>query len=757
MTHARASSWIPLLLLAIASHATARPSAQNELAAYGCAACHTGLRPGGLREAPNLSLTVPLLLDAYLEAYIADPHSSHEGSRMPHLLGILDDAERDQAARELAAFLRSAAAEAPAAAAAEGTPLADPKAGERIYHRIGCVMCHGARAPSPGSTKTPQVAEGMRDLGHISQKYTANGLAAFLIDPLAHRPAGLMPDMQLSRSEANDLAAYLAPGNVRESPKAPGDAEVAALREAGKVRFKGLGCANCHGGLVDEPAQAYAGPAANTGQGCLSEQPAAGVPHYRFDAATREALRTEISRLGAPRSSSQRIDRTLGAFRCTACHVRDDGGGVPMELDGYLATDEPDLGDHARRPPRLTGVGGKLRTAWLERVLFDGASVRPYMGARMPIFGEHNVAHLPALFAEVDGRPELTFPKPEGEEKRAYHDAAREMLGTTSLGCVTCHKFNAKPAPTFQGIDLVTSPERLQERWFRDFLIAPQELLPGVVMPESWPGGVALHDTLLDGDTTKQINAIWDYLTLGRSARDPKGIAQPRWDVDVGDRPKVYRGRSGVAGFRGIAVGFPEGIHYAFDANNGALAAIWRGDFVSVNWNGQGAGDFNPRSRPVELPRDVALLERIPPDDPWPLRPTMTKEKPINPDPTYPRQHGYGFRGYHLGPDGTPTMRYAMRRALVEDRLTPMEFEGRLGLVRTLRIGALEPMGASFRVLAGDIKVLGPGRYRAGGITVTASGLEPRLRAFGDGQELLIDLELSKGLTQLELTYEFVD
>lgn len=764
MTHARASSRIllllPCLFAALASVAQAGPSAQGEIAAYACAACHDDLKGAGLREAPNLALTVPHLKPGYLDSYVLSPHATQgftpEATRMPDLMRGLKSAERMQAAQELSTFLRSLP-KAPAIEAPEKTRQRDARAGERLYHQVGCVMCHGAQSPGEASSKVPELGTGMRSLSHLQQKYTTEGLAAFLGDPLAHRPAGLMPDMQLSRTEAADLAAFLSPPVSAVATPNLDDLSRAQLTEAGAGRFRSLGCANCHAGIIDAPQKAVADPIVRMDGGCLAELLPLGVPDYRFDQKTRDTLKAAIALLAAPRSPSEEIHHTLGAFRCTACHVRGEQGGVPMELDAYLTTSEPDLGDHARRPPQLTGIGGKLRHTWLERVLFDGASVRPYMGTRMPIFGEKNVQHLPALFAEVDGQPELTFKKPEGDERRAYHDAAREMLGTTSLGCVTCHKFNAKPAPTFQGIDLVTSPERLQERWFKDFLIAPQKMLPGVVMPESWPGGVALHDTLLDGDTDQQINAIWDYLTLGRSARDPKGISQPRWDVDVQDRPKVYRGRSRVAGFRGIAVGFPEGIHYAFDANNGALAAIWRGGFVSVNWNGQGAGDFNPRGRAVEFARDVALISRIDGDEPWPLRPTMTKEKPINPDPTYPRQHGYGFRGYHLAPDGTPTLRYALRGAQVEDCMTPRESDGRLSLVRDLRIQAPSAIAASFRVLTGDIETLAPGRYRAGGVVVSTLGRASRLRPFGDGEELLLDLELPAGLTQLELTYEFAD
>ena len=104
---------------------------------------------------------------------------------------------------------------------------------------------------------------------------------------------------------------------------------------------------------------------------------------------------------------------------------------------------------------------------------------------------------------------------------------------------------------------------------------------------------------------------------------------------------------------RGIAIGFPEGVHLAFDANNGALAAIWTGDFVSARWESQGAGDFNPRGRPVRLARDLAFLPEL--EGGWPLRPRPTKEAPVNADPTYPRQHGYRFLGYSFDAADAPS------------------------------------------------------------------------------------------------------
>ena len=754
MNHASALLVLVLIGLFPEPVSAANPMEREDLAALGCAACHDDLRSAGVRKAPDLRLSVRNMRPDFLSSYLASPHAVQPDTRMPDLLQALAPEERAVAAQELGAFLLSMAAEREPSADSD---LEDrgksSERGARLYHELGCVMCHGARRPGPNSSRIPSPPEGARSLDHVAAKYDAAGLSAFLADPIAHRPAGLMPNMHLNRGEARDLAIYLTAdsGTGPEPPAAPGAAQ------RGRERFRALGCANCHSGVDDAPPVG-AGPAlANPTGGCLSEAPSPGVPHYGFDAEQRAALRVNLAELDAPRTTAQRVADTLSAFRCTACHQRGGAGGVPVDLSDYLATDEPDLGEYGRRPPHLDGVGGKLRLSWLERVLYDGASVRPYIHTRMPVFGAANLAHLPALLEELDAQPPIELVKPVGDAERPAREAAQKLLGVTGLGCVSCHAFNAKPGPNFQGLDLITTPDRLRERWFRDFLIDPQGLLPDVVMPQSWPGGVAAYDSLLDGDTDQQIAAIWHYLTLGRSARDPVGIAQPRWDVNVEDRPLVYRGRSRVAGFRGIAVGFPEGIHFAFDANNGAMAALWKGDFVSVNWNGQGAGDFNPRAKAIELARDVAQLRDVREDTVWPLRPITTEEEPINADPTYPRQHGYRFRGYHQDSAGRPTLRYALHDIGIEDRVMPAEIEGRMTLQRQLTFDSKSPAQVTFRALTGDIEMTAPGEYRAGRLLLTVPTGAARLHPMGEGQELLIDLELSIGRTLLELSYDLVD
>jgi mono/diheme cytochrome c family protein len=92
-----------------------------------------------------------------------------------------------------------------AAACIVGAPAhaADPRNGERLAHRW-CEACHVvvvAKAQRPSTTdQAPPFASIANEPG-----FSASKIALFLLDP---HPK--MPDMSLSRKEAEDLAAYIA-------------------------------------------------------------------------------------------------------------------------------------------------------------------------------------------------------------------------------------------------------------------------------------------------------------------------------------------------------------------------------------------------------------------------------------------------------------------------------------------------------------------------------------------------------------------
>ena len=220
-------------------------------------------------------------------------------------------------------------------------------------------------------------------------------------------------------------------------------------------------------------------------------------------------------------------------------------------------------------------------------------------------------------------------------------------------------------------------------------------------MPTAWPNDVAAFKTILDGNTDRQIEAIWYYLSLGTSAADPSGVRAVSTKLTVDDQARTYRGRSRVAGFRGIAVGLPEKLSYAFNAETGTLSAIWQGEFIGVNWSGQGSGDFNPASEPITLAQDVSFVPFVDENDPWPLMPVMTKEARTNPDPLYPRNVGYQFRGYFLGKSSIPTFMYRSGTIEIEDQSVAAGTDEHRQLQRVLLFDSPTPHTIWFRALTG--------------------------------------------------------
>lgn len=719
------------------------------IAELNCTACHATPQPRlEARQAPDLSTVGGRVDPAFLRAFIADPAAVDPGTTMPDMLGERTADERLAIAADIAAFLVDRSTMPFDRTVVDPELAAD---GTDLFHEIGCVACHAPRDADGGELD----AAGVVPLAHVGEKYSLASLTDFLFQPLEVRPSGRMPDMTLSREEARAIAsALLVPVRAPAAPPAMGDPE------RGRRHFIELDCAACHA-LPDLPDPIGAAPLAalDADRGCL-ENAAGHAPDFHLDAEQARAIRAALSAPATPVSDESFIAMTLTGFNCFACHERDGAGGVSTARDRFFTTSEPSLGNEARIPPQLTGLGAKLRTEWLQRVLFDAETVRPYMHVRMPQFGESNLRRLPAVVARVDRVEPVERPTLEGDVERAHRDAGRLLVGDKGLNCVSCHGFAGKASPGFNGIDLLTSVERLRPDWFHHFLRSPGTHRPGITMPTYWAGGVANRDDILEGDVNGQIHAIWHYLSLGQSARLPDGIQAIPSHLLVTNETRTYRGRSRVAGYRGIAVGFPEHLNYAFNAKNGTLSALWRGDFVRVNWSGQGAGDFNPASRPIQLAQDVSFITDLG-DREWPLRPVMTDENPVDPDPLYPRNHGYAFEGYFFDEAFIPTFMYRCGDVAIEDRTAPEMVDDRVQLARTLAFTAPGATTLTFRVLTGSIESTGPSLYEIPRlrIRVPATGGRAALRptAPDGGQELLFTIPLQEGRSTVTIHYELLD
>lgn len=715
-----------------------------------CAACHSGMIADHMKEAPDLRTAGSRLSPAFIKRFVADPSGVHPGTTMPGVLGALTPEKRDEAAESISYYLSSLKnTSSPDTSATVG----DPEVGKELFHSIGCVSCHSPRDESGNEIRK----DGVVTLSHLSGKFKPGELAAFLHAPLKVRPSGRMPDMKLSKSEAASLASYLGGTTVVE-PIQPTDADRIA---AGKKAFETNNCTACHQtGETALPVDVKKLPLAklDLSRGCLSSD-AKNAPQFHLDSAQKNAIQKAILETGKPTQSSDLIKMRLVQMNCIACHVRDDFGGVAQTIDGYFHSTEEALGNESRIPPPLTLLGAKLRPEWLNAVLYDGRTVRPYMKTRMPQFGESGLAGMPALFTEVDHMPSVDLTIPEKEFNRELRDDGLKLLGDKGLNCIACHNFNGKDGPGMKGLDIMTSYQRLQPAWFSNYMQNPAAFRPGIIMPSYWPNGKAVQTGILGGDTNQQLRVLWNYFSLGRSAGDPSGLRSEPSNLAVSDKVRTYRGRSSVAGFRGIAVGFPGGINYAFNAQNGSLSAIWPGDYVRVNWQGQGAGDFNPVGKSIPLAQDVAFIQSVDAPTPWPLRPITTKENPVNPDPLYPHNHGYQFVGYSLDESAAsvPTFDYRCGKILINDRSVRLLENDSMVLKRDFQFTTAQADTIWFRALSGKIDSESKSVFKIPGLKIMIAPAESLLRAGANGeQELLIKLPLPKGKSTFTIQYELL-
>jgi hypothetical protein len=135
----------------------------------------------------------------------------------------------------------------------------------------------------------------------------------------------------------------------------------------------------------------------------------------------------------------------------------------------------------------------------------------------------------------------------------------------------------------------------------------------------------------------------------------------------------------------------------------------------------------------------------------------MTKDAKVNPDPLYPKNQGYQFRGYSLGSLMIPTFRYQTGAIEVEDRTVAKKASDRLCLTRTLRLTTEDPEELWFRALTGEITAESEQIYRIGRLRLRIPAVRTKLRPVqGSGglSELLLHLEVPRGSSTMEMIYE---
>ena len=135
----------------------------------------------------------------------------------------------------------------------------------------------------------------------------------------------------------------------------------------------------------------------------------------------------------------------------------------------------------------------------------------------------------------------------------------------------------------------------------------------------------------------------------------------------------------------------------------------------------------------------------------------MTKDDRVNPDPLYPKNLGYQFRGYTLGESSIPTFMYQSGTIEIEDRSVALTANGKVTLKRLLQFSSPVHQSVLFRALTGDINLESERVFKSGKLRLTILQAETLLRPLQNdpkSSELLLRMEIPQGQSNLELIYE---
>ncbi len=705
-----------------------------------CIGCH---KPDGndklaktlqARMGPDLSQIGGRVHAAWLEHWLADPQKVTPTAAMPKLFAADEKAEIHAVAQYLSSL-------APPAKAAPKPPnpkemLTSVNNGQRLFVSLGCITCHDSRPEAVKAMQQPTVGVPLRRnflLPEMGQKTEDYKLAAYLNDPLAVDPSGRMPNMLLDQKDATDLARFLC---NKENPKPleamkiDGQAEAAFKKlkptDADLTTFSKLkpedqwkmlgqrlvserGCTNCHNvapAKMSLPAypNKVTFDALKSGKsatdGCLADDPAKRkqAPAFVLSDADRKTIRAFLAdgTKGAGSPSPTYAGRiAIHRFNCFACHTRNGKGGLSSEVVEELRRFEKVENAEAVMPPPLTGVGHKLRTPWLKQVLTQKVRARPWMGLRMPHFGE-------AVSPLVESLAYLEGTEPDDAIRQlpisgATIDAGKHLVGKNAFGCISCHDLAGIPNTGTRGPDLAYMNQRVRYDWYLRWLQDAQKMQPGTRMPTVFPDGKTTLPTVLDGNPEKQAEAMWAYLSLGPTLPLPAGL-EPNIKgriLSAADHPMVLRCFMPEAGSRSIAVGFPAGVNLAWDANTCRVCYAWSGQYLDAApiWDGRGG-------TPVKILGPKFWTG--PASHPWGLTPSN------EPPPDYAAQakdpaYGAGlpdnkvfqgikqlqFLGYSEDATGIPTFRYTLgdkEPLTVAERPEPLRNPVAVGFRRTFAL-----------------------------------------------------------------------
>ena len=333
----------------------------------------------------------------------------------------------------------------------------------------------------------------------------------------------------------------------------------------------------------------------NIRKGCLSAEVRPPLPNYQLTDNQRASLQAFLNLAGPGNGTyhaaplhTRRL--RIRQYRCTACHEMDSENvqqAVRIDENGRIVRNE--------RPPRLTGVGEKLTTAWLTEVLVNRKRNHPWLNLRMPHFGA-GVSDLPDLITAGAGiSPNAAEPTPD----RKLADAGLVMVGEQrgQASCIACHNYrgiNRRKDGVVPAPDLSEAGRTVRREFFVRWMLDPQRIAPGTSMPQ-------MFQNLSAEERQLKIDQLWSAIVHQDKLPLPKGLLDRKTEgtrIVVGDAPVIFRMATKTPGGqvdRAINVGIPGGVNYTFDAVTCQLRYVWKGDFIDAGpaWNGRGGNPVN--------------------------------------------------------------------------------------------------------------------------------------------------------------------
>ena len=467
----------------------------------GCHGCH--LADGYSDEAkvgPRLNRIASKVDPSWLYRWVKNPKEYLPKTRMPNF--GFDDKD----AFGVTAYLIASSDKD--YVLSEKFVFGDPEKGEKLFKTVGCLACH--EIDGQGEVFGP-------DLSRIASKVNADWVTSWLSNPKTYNHKSLMPNLRLSKDQANDIASYLMMhGEANTIPGIEKAIANQALIDHGEKVVRTRGCFACHdiNGMENEgriaPELSFFGrkmtseleygdahiphtweawartklkkPDSFRTERVLDKMPNFGLKPDEIDALVvllkgfngtkiPEQYRKNLTEKEQILETGRRL---ITKYNCKGCHHVEGEGGIIQKYIKAKALYPPplELGNYH--------VGERIKGSWLYSFLKNPTTVRKWVKVRMPTFSftDKEVRDLTAYFEAMS--PVANKYEAGVNTVKATNQIETGVKAVNYMDCGNCHDDGAK------GIEFSIAGDRLRQNWIPKWLKYTRELIPWTKMPSHW-------------------------------------------------------------------------------------------------------------------------------------------------------------------------------------------------------------------------------------------------------------------------------